>query len=126
MTSESHVEGSTALTYTPASFSQGRMDFSWEELSEADRAEAYADWAAGKGLIGGDPRQRPGSELLPPWGVDQPFFRTYTLDDTRGDNGARLRSELASERTLEVEIGYGRGDFLLARPTAPGTSPDWL
>ena len=32
------------------------MDFAWEELSEAERRQAYADWEAGKGLIGGDPR----------------------------------------------------------------------
>ena len=91
------------------------MDFSWEELSEEDRRQAYADWEAGKGLIGGDPRQRPGSHLLPDWGVNQPFFRTLALDDSRGDNGPRLRGLLAAPLPLEVEIGYGRGDFLLDR-----------
>ncbi len=103
------------LPYSPTSFSQGRMDFTWEELSAEDRAQAYADWAAGKGLIGGDPRLRPDSHLLPPWGVDQPFFRALALDDTRGKNGARLRVALASDQPLEIEIGYGRGDFLLDR-----------
>ena len=105
----------TELSYNPTSFSQGRMDFAWEELSEEDRRQAYADWAAGKGLIGGDPRQRPGSHLLPEWGLNQPFFRTLALDDSRGDNGARLAALLASPRPLEIEIGYGRGDFLLDR-----------
>ena len=33
------------LPYTPAAFSQGRMDFAWEQLSEAERDQAYADWA---------------------------------------------------------------------------------
>ena len=92
------------------------MDFSWEELSEEDRRQAYADWEAGKGLIGGDPRQRPGSHLLPAWGINQPFFRALALDDARGDNGA-APGRLARIRPgqLEVEIGYGRGDFLLDR-----------
>ena len=105
----------TKLTYNPTSFSQGRMDFSWEELSAEERQQAYADWEAGKGLIGGDPRLRPGSELLPEWGINQPFFRVLALDDARGDNGARLRDLLASPLPLEVEVGYGRGDFLLDR-----------
>lgn len=103
------------LDYTPTTFSQGRMNFTWEEMNDEERAQAYADWAAGKGLIGGDPRQRPGSDLLPKWGLDKPFFRTLALDDARAHNGDRLRADLASERPLEIEIGYGRGDFLLDR-----------
>ncbi|HQY91079.1 hypothetical protein [Caldilinea sp.] len=91
------------------------MDFTWEALTDAERAQVYADWEAGKGLIGGDPRQRPGSHLLPSWGIDQPFFRVLALDDTRGGNGAALRSLLTSARPLEIEIGFGRGDFLLDR-----------
>ena len=91
------------------------MDFTWEELTAEERARAYADWAAGKGLVGGDPRHRPGAAVLPAWGIDQPFFRTLALDDLRGDNGTRLRAALASGQPLEVEIGYGRGDFLLDR-----------
>ena len=91
------------------------MDFSWEELTDAERAQAYADWQAGRGLIGGDPRLRPGSHLLPPWGIDQPFFRTLALDDERGGNGVRLQKMLAGDALLEVEIGFGRGDFLLDR-----------
>ena len=96
------------------------MDFTWEELTAEERARAYADWAAGKGLVGGDPRHRPGAELLPAWGIDQFFFRTLALDDARGDNGARLRAALAGDRPLEIEIGYGRGDFLLDRAQRPG------
>lgn len=91
------------------------MDFDWEEVTEANRAQAYADWEAGKGLIGGDPRRRPGSDLLPSWGLDRAFFRTLAMDDQRGDNGARLESLLATSTPLEVEIGFGRGDFLLDR-----------
>lgn len=91
------------------------MDFTWEELTAAERAQAYADWEAGKGLIGGDPRMRPGSHLLPAWGVDRPFFRALALDDARGGNGAALRAWLASPAPLEIEIGFGRGDFLLDR-----------
>mgnify|MGYP002371266325 CR=1 FL=1 len=103
------------LIYNLTSFSQGRMNFAWEELSEEDRRQAYADWEAGRGLIGGDPRQRPGSHLLPPWGINKPFFRTLALADTRGDNGARLAALLAGNKPLEIEVGYGRGDFLLDR-----------
>jgi tRNA (guanine-N7-)-methyltransferase len=103
------------LLYNQTSFSQGRMNFAWEELSEEDRRQAYADWEAGRGLIGGDPRQRPGSHLLPAWGINQPFFRTLAMADTRRDNGARLAALLEGDKPLEIEIGYGRGDFLLDR-----------
>ena len=105
----------TTIAYTPTPFSQGRMDFAWEELTDDDRVRIYADWEAGKGLIGGDPRKRPGSHLLPPWGINRPFFRALALDDARGGNGATLRSLLASDRPLEIEVGFGRGDFLLDR-----------
>ena len=103
------------LEYHPAPFSQGRMDFAWEELSEEERRQAYSDWQAGRGLIGGDPRLRPGSQTLPTWGLNRPYFRTLALDDARGDNGTRLRAALANDAPLEIEIGYGRGDFLLDR-----------
>lgn len=109
------TDSSTGLPYHPTAFSQGRMDFTWAELSEEERRQAYADWAAGKGLIGGDPRLRPGSERLPDWGLDQPFFRALALDDPRGRNGATLTALLASDRPVEAEIGFGRGDFLLDR-----------
>lgn len=113
---------SPQLNYHATTFSQGRMDFTWEELSEEARQQAYADWQAGKGLIGGNPRQRPDSHLLPAWGMDQPFFRGLAMEDTRAGNGATLRGLLASARPVEVEIGFGRGDFLLDRATRhPGT-----
>lgn len=91
------------------------MNFAWEELSEEARQQAYADWQAGKGLIGGNPHQRPNSHLLPEWALNQPFFRGLAMDDARGDNGPKLAALLASERPVEVEIGFGRGDFLLDR-----------
>ncbi len=103
------------LTYNPTSFSQGRMDFSWEELTETERRQAYADWEAGKGLIGGDPLRRPGSDRLPEWGIDRPFFRALALDDLRGTNGANFRAALSADCPLEIEVGFGRGDFLLDR-----------
>lgn len=102
------------LSYHPAAFSQGRMDFTWDELTPEERQRAYAAWTAGKGLIGGDPRQRPDSHLLPDWGLAEPFFRALALDDDRG-RGAELRARLASGCPVEVEIGFGRGDFLLDR-----------
>jgi tRNA (guanine-N7-)-methyltransferase len=91
------------------------MDFAWEALTLAEREQAYADWTAGKGLLGGDPRQRPGSELLPAWGIDRRFFRVLTLDDDRGWNGSQWRADLATSRPLEIEVGFGRGDFILDR-----------
>lgn len=102
------------LTYHATTFSQGRMDFTWDELTPEERQAAYAGWAAGKGLLGGDPRHRPDSHLLPDWGLDQPFFRALTLDDARG-RGAELCARLAAPGPVEVEIGFGRGDFLLDR-----------
>jgi len=117
MTQSPHHPITPILDYHRTYFSQGRMDFAWEELSEAERAQLYADWAAGKGLIGGHPRLRPGGDRLSVWGLNRPFFRAFALDDSRGENGPKLRAALASDRPLEVEVGYGRGDFLLDRAT---------
>ncbi len=119
------IPQSPVLSYHHTYFTQGRMDFAWEELSDAERTQLYADWEAGKGLIGGHPRLRPGAERLPVWGLNRPFFRSFALDDPRGDpstgsgdrNGQRLRAALASDLPVEVEVGYGRGDFLLDRAT---------
>lgn len=115
MSTNSLSDASPILDYHLAPFSQGRMEFAWEEWTAERCAQAYTDWAAGRGLIGGDPRHRPDAHLLPTWGIDKPFFRVLALDDARGVNGAALRAELASARPLEIEIGYGRGDFLLDR-----------
>jgi tRNA (guanine-N7-)-methyltransferase len=103
------------MNYHATSFSAGRMDFTWEELTEAEHQDAYAAWHAGKGLIGGDPRQRPGSEVTPPWGVGKPFFRALAMEDPAAPNGPALRALLESNRPVEMEIGFGRGDFLLDR-----------
>ena len=105
----------TPLDYSPTSFSQGRMDFAWEELTAIQRAQHYADWQAGKGLIGGDPRQRPNFDVLPSWGMDRRFVRALALSDARAANGERFRREIVGARSLEIEIGFGRGDFLLDR-----------
>lgn len=91
------------------------MVFEWEEWTRERTAQAYIDWEAGRGLIGGDPRRRPNAHLLPPWGINRPFFRALALEDERGSNGATLSTALASEQLIEVEIGFGRGDFLLDR-----------
>lgn len=101
--------------YHATSFSAGKMAFAWEEWTAEERQKAYANWAAGRGLIGGDPRQRPGAYDLPSWGLNQPFFRTLALTDSRGNNQANLTAALESKAALEIEIGYGRGDFLLDR-----------
>ena len=106
---------SPLLDYHATSFSAGKMAFAWEEWTPEERQKAYANWAAGRGLIGGDPRHRPGAYTLPAWGIDQPFFRALALADSRGANQARLTTAFAEAQTLEIEIGYGRGDFLLDR-----------
>lgn len=103
------------LDYHATSFSQGRMDFAWEELTPAQLSRLYAEWQSGKGLIGGDPRRRPNFDLLPEWALDRPFLRSLALDDRRGENGERFRRRIAGPQLLEIEIGFGRGDFLLDR-----------
>ncbi len=115
-------ESTPLLNYHAASFSAGRMDFAWEELSEEARAQAYADWEAGKGLIGGDPRRRPNSHLLPAWGIDRPFS-ALALDDARGQNGDRLAG------AARLGPARGGGDRLRPRrlPAGPGARhPDTL
>lgn len=91
------------------------MEFAWEELTDEERARYYADWQAGKGLIGGDPRRRPHFDKLPDWGLDRPFFRALALDDQRAANGKQFRQDMADTRPVEIEIGFGRGDFILDR-----------
>ena len=103
------------LDYHATSFSQGRMEFAWEEMTAAERARQYADWQSGKGLIGGDPRRRPNFDLLPAWGLGRPFVRALALADERAANGSAFRRQLAGPQPLEIEIGFGRGDFLLDR-----------
>lgn len=103
------------LDYHATSFSAGPMSFTWDEWTDDARAAAYAHWDAGRGLIGGDPRKRPYADRLPKWGLDEPFFRALALGDARGNNGEKLQAALATESQLEIEIGYGRGDFLLDR-----------
>jgi len=103
------------LTYHSTSFSQGRMDFTWEELTDDERTKAYADWDAGKGLIGGNPERRPHPDFWADWMIDRPFFRTLALDNERSRTGSEIRQQLAGDRPLEVEIGFGRGDFILDR-----------
>ncbi len=107
--------GPRPLDYQATSFSQGRMDFAWEKPTPEERARSYADWRAGKGLIGGDPRQRPHFDKLPEWGLHRPFLRALALDDHRAANGERFRQEIAGARPVEIEIGFGRGDFILDR-----------
>ena len=115
MDQQKKIQRSPLQDYHATTFSAGKMAFVWEEWTVEERQNAYANWHAGRGLIGGDPRHRPGAYELPPWGLDQPFFRTLALDDHRGANKAQLTAALAASTILEIEIGYGRGDFLLDR-----------
>ncbi|MEM7539298.1 MAG: hypothetical protein AAF639_44485, partial [Chloroflexota bacterium] len=103
------------LDYHSTSFTQGRMNFEWEELTDDDIRMSYDNWEAGKGFINGDPRRMPFADQLPPWSLNRHFFRLLAMTDTRGGNGATLTQLIESEQPLEIEIGFGRGDFLLDR-----------
>ena len=87
-------------------------------LTEEERAQAYADWEAGKGLIGGDPRYRPGSERLPAWGVDKPFFRCPRA----GRPGCRQRSTSCATSWRQPNGWKWKSD--LAAATSCWTVPD--
>ncbi len=106
-------ESTPLLNYHAASFSAGRMDFAWEELSDEEARPGLRRLGGGQGLIGGDPRRRPNpSHLLPAW-ASTVRFSALALDDARGQNGSAAGA--ARLDRPEAEIGFGRGDFLLDR-----------
>ena len=99
----------------------GRDEFDVDPGQQQEAAERYDE---GRGLIGGDPNKRPDHIRWRPIPEDQPYFR---LIDISAQKRARLDGFLheekqgnegkaaSSARPLEVEIGFGNGEFLLGR-----------
>ncbi|RME81245.1 MAG: hypothetical protein D6775_14100 [Caldilineae bacterium] len=78
------------------------------ETDEARLQKALERYHEGKGLIGGDPRRRPRwLHPLPP----EPA-RAFRLHQSSPEHLQRLQTFL-HHRPLEIEIGSGRGDFIL-------------
>jgi tRNA (guanine-N7-)-methyltransferase len=102
----------------------GRPDFDVDPGQQQEAIERYDD---GRGLIGGDPNRRPAHVRWRPIPEEQPYFR---LIDVSPEKRARLHAFLGNEGNqgkegnagaLEVEIGFGTGEFLLGRAGAnPG------
>ncbi len=92
-----------------APFSQGRMDFAWS------RNQWNTPQRAGQGLLGGNPHKRPDRQQVPDWGRNRPFIRSLMQDGPSAANQASFRAFLTRMPDIEIEIGVGRGDFLLAR-----------
>ena len=106
----------------------GRGDFDVDPDQQQEAIERYED---GRGLIGGDPNRRPAHVRWRPIPEEQPYFR---LIDISAHKRARLQAflegggkvgkegnweELAGTGSpLEVEIGFGTGEFLLGRSQA--------
>lgn len=84
---------------------------------EVDPARQQRDdrrFEQGRGLIGGDPSRWPPHQRPRPIPEDQPYFR---LIDISLEKRARLNRFL-DHRPLEIEIGFGSGEFLLGRAAA--------
>lgn len=101
----------------------GRADFDVDPSQQQAVIERYDE---GRGLIGGDPNRRPGHVRWRPIPDEQSYFR---LIDMSTEKRARLAAFLGGtegnweERggtggPLEVEIGFGTGEFLLGRAGA--------
>ncbi|HNS03526.1 MAG TPA: hypothetical protein PKM78_14225 [Anaerolineae bacterium] len=101
----------------------GRPDFDVDPGQQQEAIERYDD---GRGLIGGDPNRRPAHVRWRPIPEQQPYFR---LIDISAEKRARLAGFLAGEaagsvgdvaahRPLEIEIGFGMGEFLAGRAQA--------
>lgn len=102
----------TPETQTQGPFSQGRMDFQWDAPGPATAAAPERE---DKGLLGGNPWHRPDRHDVPDWARGQPFVRALMRDDGRAANASAFRRCLQAADEIEIEIGAGRGDFLLAR-----------
>lgn len=114
----------------------GRPDFDVDPEQQQEAIERYDE---GRGLIGGDPNRRPTHVRWRPIPEEQPYVR---LIDVSAQKRARLAAFLAGDLAgtegtseelgeavetvaasgpLEVEIGFGMGEFLLGRAqTQPG------
>jgi tRNA (guanine-N7-)-methyltransferase len=114
----------------------GRPGFDVDPDQQQEAIERYDE---GRGLIGGDPNRRPAHVRWRPIPEQQPYFR---LIDVSAEKRARLAGYLSGElrgternseeldasvravqpvktgQPLEVEIGFGTGEFLLGRAGA--------
>jgi tRNA (guanine-N7-)-methyltransferase len=109
----------------------GRVEFDIDLARQLEAVERYED---GRGLIGGDPNRRPAHVRWRPIPEEQPYFRLIDIGDEKRArleaylSGGRSLEELAgtagsaeargSGGPLEVEIGFGTGEFLLGRASA--------
>jgi tRNA (guanine-N7-)-methyltransferase len=114
----------------------GRPDFDVDPGQQQEAIERYDD---GRGLIGGDPNRRPVHVRWRPIPEEQPYFRLIDVSAAKrarladflgGDLGGTERSSeeldeavetvqaAGSPGPLEVEIGFGMGEFLLGRAQA--------
>jgi tRNA (guanine-N7-)-methyltransferase len=89
----------------------GRDEFEIDPARQEKDDERYDE---GRGLIGGDPSKRPAHVRWRPIPEEEPYFR---LIDISAAKRARLERFLA-QKPLEVEIGFGNGEFLLGRAAA--------
>lgn len=117
----------------------GRPDFDVDPSQQQEAIERYDE---GRGLIGGDPNRRPAHVRWRPIPDEQPYFRLIDVsaekrarlaDFLRGEIGGPQRSSeelggpggvaqsVRTSQPLEVEIGFGTGEFLVGRAEAnPG------
>ena len=100
----------------------GRGEF---DVDPARQQEAIDRYDEGRGLIGGDPNRRPGHVRWRPIPEEQPYFRLIDVsEEKRAQVDAFLHEEGNSEEPgrseclLEIEIGFGTGEFLLGRAAA--------
>ncbi len=91
------------------------MDFAWTPSTTKEMELTHAGWKRGKGLIGGNPWQRPGAHGVPAWAHNRQFVRSLMPATSQPRNHTAFRQILQTWPEREVEIGVGRGDFLLAR-----------
>ena len=91
----------------------GRDEFKTDLARQQQDDERYAE---GRGLIGGDPARRPAHVRWQPIPEDQPYFRLIDISDAKR---ARLDAFLHQQQgPLEIEVGFGSGEFLLGRAAA--------
>ncbi|MEZ4561094.1 MAG: hypothetical protein R2854_32425 [Caldilineaceae bacterium] len=105
----------------------GRDNFDVDPEQQQEATERYDE---GRGLIGGDPNKRPDHIRWRPIPEEQPYFRLIDIsaakrarldgflhEGTEGKEGKEGKEREAddSARALEVEVGFGSGEFLLGR-----------
>ncbi|MEA3337693.1 MAG: hypothetical protein U9R25_17490 [Chloroflexota bacterium] len=89
----------------------GRETFETDQAQRQKDAKGYAE---GKGLIGGDPKRRPDHVRWRAIPEEQPYFRLIEISE--GKRGRLDR--FLDHRPLEIEVGFGSGEFMLGRASA--------